>query len=79
HNINDIDVRNLTGSVVTLDMNKLSERSEIDMAKLLQGQIPGLTVNYGGELGKKPEIRIRGNSSFNYKGSANEPLFVMDG
>lgn len=78
-NINDIDVRNLTGSVVTIDMNKLSERSELDMAKLLQGQVPGLTVNYSGELGKKPEIRLRGNSSFSYKGSANEPLFVMDG
>lgn len=78
-NINDIDVRNLTGSVFTVDMSKLSERSELDMAKLLQGQVPGLTVNYGGELGKKPEIRLRGNSSFSYKGSANEPLFVMDG
>ena len=79
NNINDIDVRNLTGSVVTLDMTKLSQRAELDMAKLLQGQVPGLTVNYGGELGKKPEIRIRGNASFNYNGSANEPLFVMDG
>ncbi|WP_243860488.1 SusC/RagA family TonB-linked outer membrane protein [Flavobacterium poyangense] len=78
-NINDIDVRNLTGSVVTVDMSKLSERSELDMAKLLQGQVPGLTVNYSGELGKKPEIRLRGNSSFSYKGTANEPLFVMDG
>lgn len=79
NNINDIDVRNLTGSVVTIDMNKLSERSELDMVKLLQGQVPGLTVNFSGELGKKPEIRLRGNSSFSYKGSANEPLFVMDG
>lgn len=78
-NINDIDVRNLTGSVVTVDMAKLSERSELDMAKLLQGQVPGLTVTYSGELGKKPEIRLRGNSSFSYKGAANEPLFVMDG
>lgn len=78
-NINDIDVRNLTGSVVTVDMAKLSERSELDMAKLLQGQVPGLTVSYSGELGKKPEIRLRGNSSFSYKGAANEPLFVMDG
>lgn len=78
-NINDIDVRNLTGSVVTVDMTKLSERSELDMAKLLQGQVPGLAVTYSGELGKKPEIRLRGNSSFSYKGAANEPLFVMDG
>jgi TonB-linked SusC/RagA family outer membrane protein len=78
-NINDIDIRNLTGSVVTIDMTKLAERSELDIVKLLQGQVPGLTVNYSGELGKKPEIRLRGNSSFSYQGSANEPLFVMDG
>lgn len=78
-NINDIDIRNTTGSVTTIDMTQLSQRSELDMAKLLQGQVAGLTVNYSGELGQKPEIRLRGNSSFNYKGSANEPLFVMDG
>lgn len=78
-NINDIDIRNLTGSVVTLDMAQLTQRSELDMAKLLEGQVAGLTVTYSGELGQKPEIRIRGNSSFSYKGSANEPLFVMDG
>lgn len=79
NNINDIDIRNLAGSVVTIDMTKLSERSELDIVKLLQGQVPGLTVNYSGELGTKPEIRLRGNSSFSYQGSANEPLFVMDG
>ena len=78
-NINDIDIRNTVGSVVTIDMNQLAERSELDMGKLLQGQIAGLTVNYQGELGSKPEIRIRGNSSFNHTGSANEPLFIMDG
>lgn len=79
NNINDIDIRNSTGSVITVDMAQLSQRSELDMAKLLQGQVPGLTVNYSGELGQKPEIRLRGNSSFNYKRSANSPLFVMDG
>ncbi|MVX36014.1 SusC/RagA family TonB-linked outer membrane protein [Myroides sp. LoEW2-1] len=78
-NINDIDIRNSTGSVITVDMTQLSQRSELDMAKLLQGQVPGLTVNFSGELGQKPEIRLRGNSSFSYTGSANEPLFVMDG
>jgi TonB-linked SusC/RagA family outer membrane protein len=86
-NINDIDIRNTTGSVTTIDMTQLSQRSELDMAKLLQGQVAGLTVNYSGELGQRPEIRLRGNSSFNYKstdknpsaGMANEPLFVMDG
>ncbi|MDM1528118.1 SusC/RagA family TonB-linked outer membrane protein [Myroides odoratimimus] len=78
-NINDIDIRNSTGSVITVDMTQLSQRSELNIAKLLEGQVAGLTVTYSGELGKKPEIRLRGNSSFNYQGNANEPLFIMDG
>lgn len=78
-NINDIDIRNLVGSVYEVDIKKLSERSELDMGKLLEGQVPGLTVKFSGELGSKPEIRIRGNASFAYAQNANQPLFVMDG
>ncbi len=79
NNINDVDIRNLAGSVVIVDITKLSERSELDMGRLLEGQVPGLTISYSGELGIKPQIRLRGNSSLLYKGHANEPLFVMDG
>ena len=79
NNINDVDIRNLVGSVTTIDMTKLSERSELDIGRLLEGQVPGLTVTFSGELGSRPQIRIRGNSSFSYTQNANEPLFVMDG
>ncbi|MVZ62707.1 SusC/RagA family TonB-linked outer membrane protein [Sphingobacterium humi] len=79
NNINDVDIRNLAGSVVTVDITKLSERSELDMGRLFEGQVPGLTISYSGELGTKPQIRLRGNSSLLYKGNANAPLFVMDG
>lgn len=76
-NINDIDIRKLAGSIVTVDVKKLSGRSEMDMLRLLQGQVPGLMVATSGELGTKPTIRIRGESSFTTSG--NEPLFVLDG
>lgn len=79
NNINDVDIRNLVSSVTTIDMTKLSERAELDIGRILEGQVPGLTVNFTGELGSKPAIRIRGNSSFSYQQSANEPLFVLDG
>lgn len=76
-NINDIDIRKLAGSIVTIDMKKLAAHSEMDMLRLLQGQVPGLMVTTSGELGTKPTIRIRGESSFTT--TANEPLFVLDG
>ncbi|MBW3519815.1 SusC/RagA family TonB-linked outer membrane protein [Flavobacterium sp. NKUCC04_CG] len=79
NNINDIDMRKLTGTITTLDLTALSQRTEMDMGRLLQGQIPGLTVRFSGELGTKPEIRIRGNQSFSYKQDANEPMFILDG
>ncbi|HBL33285.1 MAG TPA: SusC/RagA family TonB-linked outer membrane protein [Porphyromonadaceae bacterium] len=76
-NINDIDMRKLAGSIVTIDMSKLSVQPEMDLLRLLQGQVPGLMVTTSGELGAKPVIRIRGESSFST--SANEPLYVLDG
>ena len=32
-----------------------------------------------GDLGSKPEIRIRGTSSLREGDAANEPLYVLDG
>ena len=51
----------------------------IDLSLALQGAVPGLTVVNRGELGMKPEIRIRGNNSFTKGDAANEPLYVLDG
>ncbi|MDL2319748.1 SusC/RagA family TonB-linked outer membrane protein [Alistipes sp. OttesenSCG-928-B03] len=78
-NINDIDMREIAGSITTIDMAKIAGRPEMDMLRLLQGQVPGLMVTISGELGAKPEIRLRGNSSFYTSGTANEPLFILDG
>lgn len=79
-NINDIDLRKMTGSITTIDMKQLSGRPEMDMLKLLQGQVPGLMVITDGELGKRPVVRIRGEASFeNKQTSVNEPLYVLDG
>ena len=78
-NINAIDLRAKSGAVVNVDMKALKDKPMIDMGLALQGMVPGLMVSNTGELGKAPEIRIRGNSSFRKGNMTNEPLYVLDG
>ena len=78
-NINALDLRSRSGVVAEVDMKQLQQKPMIDLALALQGSVPGLTVISRGELGEKPEIRIRGNNSFVKGDLANEPLYVLDG
>lgn len=78
-NINEIDIRAKTGIVQQVDMQRLNSKPVLDISLALQGSVPGLTVTNMGDLGSKPEIRIRGNSSLRHGDLANEPLYVMDG
>ncbi len=69
---------NLTGAVANVDLDKtLSSRPEQDVAKALQGAVPGLTiVNSSGDLDSNPTIKIRGIGSLNGDGN---PYIVVDG
>lgn len=78
-NINDLDIRSKSGVITTVDVKRLQDKPMVDMSVALQGTAPGLVVTNRGDLGTKPEIRIRGNSSFREGDAANEPLFVLDG
>ncbi len=78
-NINDLDIRAKAGAVTPVDVKRLQDKPIADMSVALQGSAPGLVVTSRGDLGSKPEIRIRGNSSFREGDAANEPLFVLDG
>lgn len=78
-NINDVDIRSKSGVISTVDVKRLQDKPIVDMSVALQGSAPGLVVTSRGDLGSKPEIRIRGNSSFREGDSANEPLYVLDG
>lgn len=78
-NINALDIRARSGVVSKVDMKQLQQKPMIDLSLALQGAVPGLTVIHRGELGEKPEIRIRGNNSFTRGDAANEPLYVLDG
>lgn len=78
-NINDLDIRAKAGVINSVDMDRLQDRPVMDLSLSLQGSAPGLIVTNRGDLGTKPEIRIRGNSSFRKGDVANEPLYVLDG
>ncbi|WP_329905003.1 SusC/RagA family TonB-linked outer membrane protein [Porphyromonas pogonae] len=78
-NINALDIRAKSGVVAEVNMKELVQKPMIDISLALQGNVPGLVVINRGELGTKPEIRIRGNSSFRKGDTPNEPLYVLDG
>ena len=78
-NVNDIGIREKNGVVSRVDMHVLQRKPMLDIGMALQGLAPGLTVTPSSELGGKPEIRIRGNSSLRRGDTANEPLYVLDG
>ena len=78
-NINDVDIRAKAGVINVVDVKRMQDKPMIDMSLSLQGAAPGLVVTNRGDLGTKPEIRIRGNTSFREGDTANEPLYVLDG
>nr|WP_315200195.1 TonB-dependent receptor [uncultured Flavobacterium sp.] len=65
----------LTGSVSVVNMASAKKIVTYDMAKMLQGQVAGVTVQSSGEPGGFVNVKIRGISSFNN----NNPLYVIDG
>lgn len=69
--------RDLTGSVASINAEKIGQVAVVNPALALQGRIPGVLVEQtdyspGGGL----KIRVRGNRSFN---ASNDPLYVVDG
>ena len=65
----------LTGAVSVVDTDNAKKTITYDVAKMLQGQAAGVTVQSSGEPGGFVNIKIRGITSF----SNNNPLFVIDG
>lgn len=70
---------NLTGAVSTVNVeNTLGSRPITDVARGLQGAVPGLTITTpSGDLGTNPQIRLRGLSG-SLNGSGAQPLILVD-
>lgn len=65
----------VSGAVSVVSMKEAQTIVTYDPAKMLQGQVPGVSVQSSGEPGGFVNIKIRGLSSF----TNNNPLFVIDG
>ncbi len=78
-NINDLDIRRRTGSVAQVNIQRLQAKPMANLALAMQGNLPGIAVRNRGEVGEKPEIRVRGTSSLRRGDLPNEPLYVVDG
>lgn len=71
---------NLTGSVANVDVDKtLGSRPEQDVAKALQGAVPGLTVtSTSGDINSSPKLQIRGLGTLS-NSQTSSPLIIVDG
>ncbi|MEI6949589.1 SusC/RagA family TonB-linked outer membrane protein [Paraflavisolibacter sp. H34] len=64
-------------SVSKVDPNAITQKSEPDVLKTLQGKVAGVDIRSGqGTPGAATRIQIRGNSSFF---GNNQPLIIVDG
>jgi TonB-dependent starch-binding outer membrane protein SusC len=67
--------KDLTGAVSVVNVENAKKNATYDVARMLQGQVPGVSVHGSGEPGGFVQIKIRGISSL----INNNPLFVVDG
>jgi TonB-linked SusC/RagA family outer membrane protein len=67
--------RDLTGSIVKVSGKEVADKPNTNPLASLQGKVSGLSVVNTGELGKEPDIRIRGTVSR----TQTKPLYVVDG
>lgn len=66
----------LTGSVASVNSDKLTKTPAASLSNALQGQVAGVTVNsLTGRPGAGAEVRIRGVGSVN----GSSPIYVVDG
>ena len=66
----------LTGSVTTVETEKLEGFPSVNVVDALQGRAAGVYINPSRQPGEDPTIRIRGTRSFN---ASNSPLLIVDG
>lgn len=67
--------KDLTGSIVSINVNETKKYSTSDITQLLQGRATGVAINSDGQPGAAPTIRIRGYSTF----GSSQPFYVIDG
>jgi len=66
----------LTGSIVSGDMDAVMEQPNLSLMEGLQGSVPGLNIEQVNRAGENPDITIRGQSTLS---GEQDPLIVLDG
>ena len=69
----------LTGAVVSADIERMAEIPNVSVLQSLQGSVAGLNVGAIDAAGEDPTISIRGQNSLSSGAAANQPLIVVDG
>jgi TonB-linked SusC/RagA family outer membrane protein len=65
----------ITGSIVSVDVDELNKVPAPNLAQQLQGRSSGVSVTSDNTPGGEPTIRIRGFGTINN----NDPLYIIDG
>lgn len=71
----DILEREMTHATQKVSMDDMEGLSFASVDQALQGQVAGLDIVFGGDVGSKSQMRIRGNSMLEGSGT---PLIVVD-
>lgn len=66
----------LTGSIVTANLEAFKESPNINILQSLKGAIPGLDIGQTNQAGAEPSIQIRGRNTINGNRSV---LIILDG
>lgn len=71
--------KNVTGSVVNVNLSKLSEMPVATVTEALRGQVPGLNVTGGSQRpGVMPSLSIRQQFNWGKDGGNTNPLIIID-
>ena len=69
--------RDVTGSISSVNSDKISARGTTNLAESLQGSVPGVNITQSGSrAGAGFNIQVRGQASINKQA---QPLYVIDG
>lgn len=71
--------RDLTGAVVSANLDNATTFPNVSIAQALHGTVPGLNVGAVTNAGQNPVLSIRGQNTLSNSAGANAPLIVVDG
>lgn len=71
--------KNITGSVVNVNLSKMADQPVATVTEALRGQVPGLSVSGGSQRpGVAPTISIRQQFNWGKDGGNTNPLIIID-